>query len=265
MAVKVPSPKYWTTRELPRPYYYYFLIYLLATPHGMWDFISLTRDWTHVLCLDSVESNHWTTRGAPWLSQRRSGHRVCRLLPPRLQGGGQEVGTRASRSLCSKSPKGSQPPATCPGFLVVIKLAPKVIHQGNRKCKRGHSQKPAQESRTEMKEHWIQPISSTSWWTHFIDRHVPECGAEWPINAWQTLSFVRAEWSEVITLLTTLPARSPALLPSGQLPEDNSELIPSTTLSSPLALLVLFFWLCAFYFKRMHLNLFPGWVLLTSR
>ena len=33
-----------------------FKIYLLATPHGMWDFISLTRDWTHVPCLESAQS-----------------------------------------------------------------------------------------------------------------------------------------------------------------------------------------------------------------
>ena len=42
----------------------YLFIYLLATPRGMWDLSSLTRDQTH-LPSNGNKLNHWTAKEVP--------------------------------------------------------------------------------------------------------------------------------------------------------------------------------------------------------
>ena len=38
--------------------------FFLTVPHGMWDLSSLTRDQTHILCIQAWSLNHWTA-GTP--------------------------------------------------------------------------------------------------------------------------------------------------------------------------------------------------------
>ena len=45
-------------------YYFYFF---LAMPHGMWNLSSPTRDWTHVPCGGSTESQLLDHQGSPWI------------------------------------------------------------------------------------------------------------------------------------------------------------------------------------------------------
>ena len=45
-------------------FFFQFIFYFLAAPHGMWDINFLFRNWTQALCIGSME-RHWTTREIP--------------------------------------------------------------------------------------------------------------------------------------------------------------------------------------------------------
>ena len=45
-------------KHLKKPQCFYFL----AVLHSMWDLSSSSTDWTHTLCSESWNLNHWTTR-----------------------------------------------------------------------------------------------------------------------------------------------------------------------------------------------------------
>ena len=40
-------------------------MFFFATPHGMWDLSSLTRDCDHTTSIRRQSLNHWTTREIP--------------------------------------------------------------------------------------------------------------------------------------------------------------------------------------------------------
>ena len=45
-----------------------FFFFFLASPHGMWDLSSPTKDWTYVLCITALEVpslNPWAAREVP--------------------------------------------------------------------------------------------------------------------------------------------------------------------------------------------------------
>ena len=44
-----------------------FCFCFLAVPHGMWNLSSPTRDWTHVPCGRSAESQPLDYQGSPWV------------------------------------------------------------------------------------------------------------------------------------------------------------------------------------------------------
>ena len=48
--------------------YSFFLSFIfLTSPCSLWDFSSLTRDWTEALAVKALRPNHWTAREFAWL------------------------------------------------------------------------------------------------------------------------------------------------------------------------------------------------------
>ena len=93
-----------------------FKIYLLATPHGMWDFISLTWDWTHVLCLESVEPSSLDQQESPHDFYRDALGTWCVECCAQGCEGARKGVSGPAGVFCFKSPKVSQQPSTCPGL-----------------------------------------------------------------------------------------------------------------------------------------------------
>ena len=54
---------------------YYFFIYSLAEPHGMWNLSSLTKDQTHTPCSGRVESTPLDCQGS---SRKKILDQICR-------------------------------------------------------------------------------------------------------------------------------------------------------------------------------------------
>ena len=44
---------------------FFFFFFFLTSLHGVWEFCSLTRDWTHTPCIGSVESSQLDHQGNP--------------------------------------------------------------------------------------------------------------------------------------------------------------------------------------------------------
>ena len=63
--MKVLSPNHWTTRELPRLYYFVFLNFGGAAPHSIQNLSSPTGVKPVPLALEAGSLNHWTTREVP--------------------------------------------------------------------------------------------------------------------------------------------------------------------------------------------------------
>ena len=49
-------------------FHFFFLFFNLATPHGLWDLSSPTRDQTRAPAVKVLSPNHWTTREFPSIS-----------------------------------------------------------------------------------------------------------------------------------------------------------------------------------------------------
>ena len=58
--------------------FYYFIF--LATPRGLWDLSSPTRDWTQALAVRARSPNHWTTREFPSFILYLNLSSICKLF-----------------------------------------------------------------------------------------------------------------------------------------------------------------------------------------